>query len=147
MLVSTFYNTRRSGINLTVAINLGWLRCTLCFSLLRSTIQCFRGDRSSKGRLEFHLPVDVVQSEYRFYAWLPSRSAYFFLFLFFFPFCLSLFRWQIISARSCHVCLTFMHHLLLACLLIPCMLHYVSSWITMVIIGKNPIDNITTSTC
>ncbi len=29
---------------------IGWLRCTISFSLLRSAVQCIRGARSSKGK-------------------------------------------------------------------------------------------------
>ena len=49
------------------SVTLGWLRSTLSFSLLRSSIQCIRGARSSRGRPSFHpLPVDVVRAEAHF---------------------------------------------------------------------------------
>ena len=43
-------------------------RCRLSFSLLRSSILCIRGARSSKGRVpcSVPLPVDLVHSESRF---------------------------------------------------------------------------------
>lgn len=46
------------------SITLGWIRSTLSFSLLRSSIQCLRGARSKRGRPDFR-PVlpEVVQSE------------------------------------------------------------------------------------
>ena len=47
---------------------IGWLRCRLSFSLLRSSILCIRGARSSKARVPCSVPfpVDLVHSESRF---------------------------------------------------------------------------------
>ena len=44
---------------------MSWLRCTLSFSLLRSSIQCIRGSRSAGGRAVKHRipPIDLVTSE------------------------------------------------------------------------------------
>ncbi len=43
---------------------IGWLRCTISFSLLRSAVQCIRGARSSKGKAARSIPlVDVVAAE------------------------------------------------------------------------------------
>ena len=44
---------------------MGWLRCRLSFSLLRSSILCIRGARSSSGHAakSVFLPVDLVTSE------------------------------------------------------------------------------------
>ena len=44
---------------------MSWLRCTLSFSLLRSSIQCIRGSRSAGGRAVKHQipPIDLVTSE------------------------------------------------------------------------------------
>ena len=56
--------------NSSYSQTIGWLRCRLSFSLLRSSILCIRGARSSKGRVpcSVPLPVDlhVVHSESRF---------------------------------------------------------------------------------
>ena len=49
------------------SVTLGCLRSVLSFSLLRSSIQCIRGARSSRGHPFFHpLPVDVVRAEAHF---------------------------------------------------------------------------------
>jgi hypothetical protein len=47
---------------------LGWLRCCLSFSLLRSSILCIRGHRSSKSHFSNYLPppLDLVHSESKF---------------------------------------------------------------------------------
>ena len=43
---------------------MNWLRCTLSFCLLRSSIQCIRGARSSIGRFaQVVSPVDLVTAE------------------------------------------------------------------------------------
>ena len=44
---------------------MAWVRCSLSFALLRSSIQCIRGARSSIGRMGRELlpPVDLVTSE------------------------------------------------------------------------------------
>ena len=46
---------------------LAWIRCSLSFSLLRSSIQCIRGARSAAGRAAKQPipPVDLVSSEAR----------------------------------------------------------------------------------
>jgi len=50
---------------------MGWVRCCLSFSLLRSAIRCLRGSRSSKGSFGYPsgpMPIDLIQVESR----LPS---------------------------------------------------------------------------
>ena len=43
---------------------MNWLWCTISFSLLRSSIQCIRGARSSRGHfVNSGLPVDLVTVE------------------------------------------------------------------------------------
>ena len=43
---------------------MGWLRCSLSFALLRSSILCIRGSRSSTGRvIQEPPPMDLVSSE------------------------------------------------------------------------------------
>ena len=43
---------------------MGWLRCSLSFSLLRSAIQCIRGARSSIGHyVSAPPPMDLVRIE------------------------------------------------------------------------------------
>ena len=47
---------------------MGWLRCVLNFSLIRSAIQCIRGARSARhrpGRLSLESPIDVAAEESR----------------------------------------------------------------------------------
>ena len=48
------------------AVVMGWIRCCLSFSLLRSAIRCLRGSRSSAGRFARENPlaaVDLIQAE------------------------------------------------------------------------------------
>ena len=48
---------------------LGWIRCCLSFSLLRSAIKCLRGSRSAHGcfgRPFTPTEVDLVQAESKF---------------------------------------------------------------------------------
>ena len=43
---------------------MGWVRCCLSFSLLRSAIRCLRGSRSSRGSFGRSLgtaPIDLIQ--------------------------------------------------------------------------------------
>ena len=49
----------------TYGSTMAWLRCSLSFALLRSSIQCIRGARSAAGRAARDLlpPVDLVSSE------------------------------------------------------------------------------------
>ena len=44
---------------------IAWIRYSLCFSLLRSSIQCIRGARSTSGRASNQpiLPIDLVSTE------------------------------------------------------------------------------------
>ncbi|XP_064395274.1 uncharacterized protein LOC135342473, partial [Halichondria panicea] len=42
---------------------MGWIRCRLSFSLLRSAIMCIRGARSSQGHATRQPPIDLVTSE------------------------------------------------------------------------------------
>jgi len=44
---------------------MGWLRCTLNFSLLKSSIMCVRGSRSHSGHPVSHAPADLVLAEFR----------------------------------------------------------------------------------
>ena len=55
----------------TYSTTMAWLRCVPSFSLLRSSILCFRGHRSAVGRPAKTtplLPVDVIRAES---AWSP----------------------------------------------------------------------------
>jgi len=45
------------------AIMMGWIRCCLSFSLLRSAIRYLRGSRSSAGKYARENPVDLIQAE------------------------------------------------------------------------------------
>ena len=48
------------------SVTMGWLRCTLGFSLLKSSIQCIRGVRSTQGHAVYSAPrpsIDVIHSE------------------------------------------------------------------------------------
>ena len=46
------------------SIVMGWLRCSLAFSLLRSAIQCIRGAHSSIGNyISAPPPMDLVREE------------------------------------------------------------------------------------
>ena len=48
------------------SVVMGWLRCHLCFSLLRSTVICLRGSRSRRGYVPCQdTPVDLVVHESR----------------------------------------------------------------------------------
>ena len=50
----------------TYSTTMAWLRCVLSFSLLRSSILCFRGHRSAVGRPSKTtplLPVDAIRAE------------------------------------------------------------------------------------
>ena len=53
---------------------MGWVRCCLSFSLLRSAIRCLRGSRSSRGSFGRSLgtaPIDLVQMETRLPSLMP----------------------------------------------------------------------------
>ena len=53
---------------------MGWVRCCLSFSLLRSAIRCLRGSRSSRGSFGRSLgtaPIDLIQMETRLPSLLP----------------------------------------------------------------------------
>ena len=58
---------------------MAWIRCSLSFSLLRSSIQCIRGARSAAGRASKQLipPIDLVSTEAKI-----SSSFIFFTILF-----------------------------------------------------------------
>ena len=48
------------------SVTMGWLRCTLGFSLLKSSIQCICGVRSTQGHAVYSAPrpsIDVIHSE------------------------------------------------------------------------------------
>jgi hypothetical protein len=55
---------------------MGWIRCRLSFSLLRSAIMCLRGTRSVVGRAaQPDAPINLVSSlPHKFY-WVASRGA------------------------------------------------------------------------
>ena len=57
-LLSDKWNSPYSSI-------MGWLRCSLSFSLLRSSLMCLRGSRSSSGSLGVPAAVDLVVAEGR----------------------------------------------------------------------------------
>ena len=60
---------------------MGWLRCSLSFAILRSSILCIRGTRLSACHVPRDLPVDLVSAE----AQLSTRTIYVFTaFLIFF---------------------------------------------------------------
>ena len=64
---TNFYKNLASKVamkwNQPYSTTISWLRCRLTFSLLRSTIQCIRGSRSSQGHACKALPqVDLVTS-------------------------------------------------------------------------------------
>ena len=62
------------------SMTMGWLRCTLGFSLLWSSIQCLWGTRSSIHRPVRCLPVNVIQSETHFPLQLtPNLTTQYFL--------------------------------------------------------------------
>ena len=42
---------------------IGWVRCSLSFSLLRSSLMCLRGSRSSSGSLDVPAAVDLVVAD------------------------------------------------------------------------------------
>ena len=69
---TTFYKRLADRLaskwNSSYSQTIGWLRCRLSFSLLRSSILCIRRARSSKGRVpcSVPLPVELVHSESRF---------------------------------------------------------------------------------
>ena len=44
---------------------MGWLRCSLGFSLLRSSLMCLRGSCSSSGSLGVPVAVDLAVGEGR----------------------------------------------------------------------------------
>ena len=60
-LASLLYSKRDQPYCNTIA----WIRCSLSFSLLRSSIQCIRGARSAGGRAsnQFVPPIDLVSAE------------------------------------------------------------------------------------
>ena len=47
----------------TYSKTIGWLRCQLSFALLRSSIMCIRGARSSKHHLAIGSPIDLQLAE------------------------------------------------------------------------------------
>ena len=71
-IATTFYKRLADRLaskwNSSYSQTIGWLRCRLSFSLLRSSILCIRGARSAKGRVpcSVPLPVDLVHCESRF---------------------------------------------------------------------------------
>ena len=51
--------------NSSYSLIMGWLRCSLSFSLLRSSLMCLRGSRSSSGSPGVPAAVDLVVAEGR----------------------------------------------------------------------------------
>ena len=51
--------------NSSYSLIMGWLRCSLSFSLLRSSLMCLRGSRSSSGGPGVPAAVDLVVAEGR----------------------------------------------------------------------------------
>ena len=51
--------------NFPYSLIMGWLRCSLSFSLLRSSLMCLRGSRSSSGSPDVPAAVDLVVAEGR----------------------------------------------------------------------------------
>ena len=51
--------------NSPYSLIMGWLRCSLSFSLLRSSLMCLRGSRSSSGSPGVPAAVDLVVAEGR----------------------------------------------------------------------------------
>ena len=66
--------------NSPYSTTMGWLRCSLSFALLRSSILCIRGTRSSARHVPRDLPVDLVSAE----AQLSTKFSLHFYFYFFF---------------------------------------------------------------
>ncbi len=69
---TTFYKRLASCLatkwDQSYSSTMSWLHCRLTFSLLRSSIQCLRGARSTCGQA-FHPvipPMDLAQSELQF---------------------------------------------------------------------------------
>ena len=56
---------------------MGWIRCRLSFSLLRASIMCFRGARSSIGQASKQPDaINLVSSDGRVYlSWNSSRNS------------------------------------------------------------------------
>jgi len=57
-------STRRNASYPSV-MRVGWVRCTLSFSLLKSSISCIRGSRSSSGHSPLPIPADLMLVESR----------------------------------------------------------------------------------
>ena len=49
--------------NSSYFVTMGWLRCSLGFSLLRSSLMCLRGSRSSSGSPGVPAAVDLIVAE------------------------------------------------------------------------------------
>ena len=65
---ATFYNRLASLLSAKCqpySTTIGWLRCQLSFSLLRASIMCIRGARSSVHKFARASPVDLVVGEAR----------------------------------------------------------------------------------
>ena len=78
-IATTFYKRLADRLaskwNSSYSQTIGWLLCRLSFSLLRSSILCIRGVRSSKGRVPCSVPppVDLVHSESKVHSGLESK--------------------------------------------------------------------------
>ena len=51
--------------NSSYSLTMGWLRCSLSFSMLRSSLMCLRGSRSSSGSPSLPAVIDLVVAEGR----------------------------------------------------------------------------------
>jgi len=49
--------------NFSYSVIMGWLRCSLGFSLLCSTLMCLRGSQSSSGSPSVPVAVDLIIAE------------------------------------------------------------------------------------
>ena len=59
--------------NSSYSLTMGWLRCSFSFSLLRSSLMCLRGSRSSSGSPSLPAAIDVVVVEGRLAASCEHR--------------------------------------------------------------------------
>jgi len=67
IVYNRFANLLSILCNIPYPTLMGWLRCTLNFFLLKSSIMCVRGSRSHFGHPVSHDPADLVLAESRLY--------------------------------------------------------------------------------
>ena len=83
---------------------LAWMRCKLSFALLRSSIQCIRGARSTSGHAfkQSPLPTDLVVAESNISLWKFINSFQtIFTHLYSFPYFLHYtFHWELQSTKA-----------------------------------------------